>query len=564
MKLALALCALALVWSASAAGSARPLAAPAGLHGFEYRADDPVPADHGFTQLPAFAWAPVAGASHYEIQLATSVTFQESTMLVDDQRVLTPVTSLQLQVPWMTGHPYALWARVRAAGHGRLSAWGAPFGFNTSWKQVPQQLSAPRGLVRWTPIAGATGYEVWFQDIRVRVRTMTNVADEREYWTLHPDLAGTIHWRVRALRFVKDAELPNKIQVVTYGPYSRTFTSTNQTTFAAAPLQGTDAVSDVDTHPSVAQPNALMPGFAWTGTTGTGGVAGDGLWRVYIFSDQGCVNPVTVGSLVGGPAWAPRWAPPMSLPTTSKELTALAQGQADFTFGPQSNAQMADYTTIATAEEAGATTSAGAGTTPTAPAASDPSLTTSPGSVLLPDNGWPAGRYWWTIVPVGIFVKTTAAASGSAPAAQTLYYRDLELPQDACAAGRVWSFGMQSMAVTTNQAAPLASGLQGSRVVSAAARQPAFVQLPVVTWEPALGAQSYELQLSRRPYPWKTVIKQVSVVPSATLNLTKDNVGLWYYRVRGINANLPGTAIKMTWSKPTAIRISGDVFTVVK
>jgi hypothetical protein len=65
-------------------------------------------------------------------------------------------------------------------------------------------------------------------------------------------------------------------------------------------------------------------------------------------------------------------------------------------------------------------------------------------------------------------------------------------------------------------------------------------------------------------YPWKAVSSQTAVVPSATLNLTKSQTGVWYYRIRGVNGNLPGTAIKMTWSKPTAIRISGDRFVVVK
>jgi hypothetical protein len=60
------------------------------------------------------------------------------------------------------------------------------------------------------------------------------------------------------------------------------------------------------------------------------------------------------------------------------------------------------------------------------------------------------------------------------------------------------------------------------------------------------------------------VRKQTSVVTSDVLPLAKTDKGTWYYRVRGINPNLPGSAQKLAWSKPVAIRISGDRFVVVK
>ena len=562
------LCGFALFFASSAVGSTSAPAVPSGLHAFQYRAGDPVAAGHSYTQMPAFAWQPVAGASKYELELATSVTFADSTVLLDDDKVLTPVTSVQKQVPWMTGHPYAFWVRVRAIRGEKVSGWSAPFGFNTSWDEVPQQLPAPNGLVRWSPVAGATGYEVWFQDIGVRARTLTNVADEREYWTLHPAAAKTVRWRVRALRYVKDSALPNKIPVITYGPYTQTFVSSNDVALSGSTLDGTDAISDVDSTAKTVRPNELMPGFAWRGTTGAGGVQGSGLWRVYVFSDRQCVNMVTVGSIVGGPAWAPRWAPPLQLPTTGKALTDFANFALKLTYGKQDGSQMLDGTKIVTAEEAVDTgsssgsasggSSSGSGSSGSSGGSSsgnDPSFTTNPGSVALPDNGWPAGRYWWTVVPVAAYVdsKTDAAT-----------YADMELPQDVCASGRVWPFGMESMAVTTDRSAPYASGIRGARVVSAASARPTFSQLPVVTWDPAVGAQSYEIQLSRKLYPWRAAISQVSVVPSVTLNLKPTDVGVWYYRVRGVNANLPGSAIKMTWSKPAAIRISGNEFRVVK
>src|SRR6516165_9909783 len=141
MKVVLALCALALVWSAAAAGS-NSATAPTGLHAFVYRADEPVKADHTYALMPAFAWNAVQGASSYELQMATSSSFADATSLYD-QTFEAPVASIQKQVPWMTGRPYALWVRVRTVAHGRTSQWSSPFGFNTAWQELPQQLPAP-------------------------------------------------------------------------------------------------------------------------------------------------------------------------------------------------------------------------------------------------------------------------------------------------------------------------------------------------------------------------------------------------------------------------------------
>lgn len=535
--LLLVLAAAALVWAASAAGSPAPLHAPTGLHAFVYRASEPVKSDHTYAQLPAFTWSLVHGATRYEVELATSVTFTESTIIYDDKFVQTPVTSLQVQVPWMTGRPYAFYVRVRAVGGGRTSAWGHPFGFNTSWQQTPQQLQAPNGLVRWTPVDGATYYDVWFKESGTHVTTITNVADDREYWKGGVPSSPVVTWRVRAVRYIwGSTALPNNIVKISYGPYSKWFTSQNAPAAMNGLLTGTNAVSNVDSTPSKVRAHELTPGYTWNGSAGFDGQTANA-WRVYVFSDRGCVNLVTTGTVVHGPAWAPRWLTKPIVPP--KNTTAPAT----------SSDAMADGTQVVPAENAAAATPPGAtATTASSTSSSSSTAATGPqaGTLLaLPDLGWPAGRYWWTIVPVRSGV-------------------DLDLPQDECAAGHVWSFGMQSMAVTAQRSTPLASGLQGTRVVSSASRQPAFEQLPVITWVPALGAQSYEIQLSRHLYPWRAAISQTSVVPSVTLHLTKHAVGRWYYRVRGVNALLPGSSIKMTWSRPATIQIRGDAFTILK
>ena len=66
---------LALASSAEAATPVRG-AAPAHLHGFLLRADEPV--QDSFSRTPSFGWDPVPGAMRYQFQLATSSTFRES------------------------------------------------------------------------------------------------------------------------------------------------------------------------------------------------------------------------------------------------------------------------------------------------------------------------------------------------------------------------------------------------------------------------------------------------------------------------------------------------------
>jgi hypothetical protein len=519
MRFVVALAAIALVCATGASGSTQHLSAPARLHAFVLRADEPVKRDHTYAQMPAFAWTPVTGASRYELQLSTNASFGGGAVFVDRRDLKAPATSVDVQVPWMTGHPYAFWARVRAVGAGDVSRWSAPFGFNTEWQQLPRKLPAPAGLVRWTPVEGATAYDVWFENTpkgTVHVRSLTNVADTREYWPSGPSV---VRWRVRAVRYVSDQSLPDEIHVESHGPYTETFETPRSS------AAGIHAIADRDSTASHPAATALMPGFAW-GTS-------NGLSRVYVYSDRRCVNVVTVGTIVAGPAWAPRAS---TSPADDPGAGVMADGVALTATSEEAFGAAAD----AASSPAKGTSSSGG----TAAAAPSDGAEPDPGHIALPDNGWPSGRYWWTVVPVN----------------DTL--QDLELPQDACAAGHVWQFGLRSTPVLTSGQAPFASGLAGTRVVSSAAPRPAFDQLPVITWVPALGAQGYQIQLSRTRYPWVARRTIESLVPAATLPLTKKDLGTWYYRVRGLNGNLPGTATTLTWSKPVAIRIAGDRFVV--
>src|SRR4051794_34465520 len=231
--------------------------------------------------------------------------------------------------------------------------------------------------------------------------------------------------------------------------------------------------------------------------------------------------------------------------------------------------------------------------------------------VDLWDSGWPNGRYYWTVVPVKevlvpqfttSFVSTnnggspatlTVADASGIPAgatikigagasqeqrgvvsvagnvltlsaalaldhqpgdavvnpSQTLEYRDAELPQDACAAGRVATFGKVSQPVVAGSTSPYASGLSPTgRLIAAVSGLPSFYGTPLVAWQPAVGADEYQVQWSRTKYPWNPIGQRYTYGTSAVLDQVANgkraslDPGAWYYRVRGLDFALPGTA----------------------
>jgi hypothetical protein len=139
----------------------------------------------------------------------------------------------------------------------------------------------------------------------------------------------------------------------------------------------------------------------------------------------------------------------------------------------------------------------------------------------------------------------------------------MELPQDACQEGRVLAFGKTSApAATSASGKPFVSGLSpAGRLASAAAASPSFYGVPLVAWEPALGAAAYEVQRSKQLYPFNIVSKSIFTAATSTL-LAGLSPGTWYYRIRGIDPYVPGAVKTMTWSDPVRIVIVKPKFAV--
>ena len=141
-------------------------------------------------------------------------------------------------------------------------------------------------------------------------------------------------------------------------------------------------------------------------------------------------------------------------------------------------------------------------------------------------------------------------------------YREAELTQDACASGRVLSFAKTSdPIVTTESDTPFASGLSpNGKLVSAKTRARASTATRSWRGSRSSSADQYEVQWSRKLYPWKTAGSQLTWGTSLTLPLAP---GTWYYRVRGIDFLMSGTKPQMSWSDPARVVVTKPRFRVV-
>ena len=376
-------------------------------------------------------------------------------------------------MPWITGSPYALYAHVRAITNKGVTSWSAPYGFNVRWSSVPKDLNSTHpGLVRWSPVEGATAYQVWIYGAKRTFMTTTNVADARDLYTFHrtnPFFTGSIQFRVRAQRTLY-GEVVSGLPVTTYGPWSPIYTDV-QPPLSLGTLGNVAAVSDIQSDTSPGLAHALSPGFAFSGDSGglmdyNGGAPAE-LFRVYIATDEDCVNIVYRGAIVGSPAYAPRTTGPLELPTDTDDTRICAREHPR----PWPRGRDLDARRHRLGDERGGSRCGrNARRCPPLPPSRRPAA-----KVDLPDTAWPTGGYYWTVVPVVIEPKPDNRSRRFHQHRTPIRYRETELPQDACQSGRVMRFGKTTPPVVTSSSRPFASGLSPKGRLTSAATHDAFV-----------------------------------------------------------------------------------------
>jgi hypothetical protein len=635
---------LALLALSPAAEAAKPARAkgPTGLHAFLLRADEP--RTDSFPRTPAFAWNPVPGAVRYQFQLSTSSAFRENAIVYSASGLTSPVVAPSLTLPWITGQAsgkHALYARVRAVTRGSITPWSAGYGLDIEPFETPKPLPSSPGVLRWSPVEGAGGYQVWLVDADKFEVVYTNVLDEREFYTFHraANWTGTVRWRIRALRNdVNFDKRQNSIPAVGYGPWSPVYSSSNPA-YKGGPIKLLGTLSDVASNGGSSSPaHELMPAFLFEGDQALDGTSAE-LFRIYAFTDRQCLNRVYTGAVTGAPAYAPRPYGPLALPTSPDGLaTARARYLAD---GSEGASFTFDGETLTTTESAPAAKPTSAvpsdsDSDPSGSAASAPAgpeelkISGDPGApVDLWDNDWPEGGYYWTAIAVeavstGAFstildlplpagattisvlnadgfvvgdilvigtgttqeIGTITAISGSTITVGTglakshtfgevvarggggLQYRDLELAQDVCAAGRVMAFGKTSEVALTSGGELFASGLSTKGRLTSGFRTKSFYGHPLVSWTPAFAAYAYQVQWSKTRYPFRPVANPKNANARGTMTwgtsiLLPVAPGTWYYRVRGFDFSLPTGAQQMSWSDPARIVVAKPKFKLV-
>ena len=587
-----------------AAGARAAGKGPTGLHAFMLRTNEPVV--HTFSRTPSFGWNPVRGARRYQFELSTGPSFSDNSIVWSATNLRMPTVAVPISLPWITGNPYSLYAHVRAVTNRGSGPWSAAFGFNMRWAAVPAPVTPNYpGLLRWTEVPGASAYEVWIrnpvdQSESKIFTTHLNMADEREYYTFHQDAAwtSTVQWRVRAERLLYGST-QNGLPTVSHGPWSPVYVNSNPAPSGGLLSLQASVTSGAVSNAANARIHETMPAFIYHGNTGIDGFRHE-LWRVEIFTDQDCLNPVFRGAVTGSPAYVPRMSGPLAIPADAtneeKAWTSFLDG------GTEPDGVTADGQTFKTNEL-------------------DVPQDGAAARVDLWDNSWPGGRYYWTVIPVdavpadalltplalpamvGDTTITVADATGIGAGdplligpwpgehavvtgvtgntltlkaglqgvhlageevlrpSGTITYRDSELAQDACAAGKVLAFGKSTQPIVTGQRTPFASGLSpNGKLVAATKASPRFYGAPLVAWLPTSSAHAYEIQWSRTKYPWRAAGMLATYSSSLMLPLTP---GTWYYRVRGLDFLMTGSHPELSWSAPVRLVVTKPRFKIV-
>jgi hypothetical protein len=120
-------------------------------------------------------------------------------------------------------------------------------------------------------------------------------------------------------------------------------------------------------------------------------------------------------------------------------------------------------------------------------------------------------------------------------------------------------FGISSEPPLMAAQEPFATGLSPKGRLTSAAKAATFYGQPLISWAPILSAHRYQVQWSKKAYPFTAENSIVTPSTSVVLPLT---IGTWYYRVRGFDDNLPTDSQQLSWSDTEKLTVAAPSFRV--
>ena len=507
--------------------STRRRRAPTGLHAFLLRARRGAAASTTRARRRSRGRRSRRAAARTTSSSRPAATSTTSSVLFTYTKLQIPALAIAHQLPWMTGVPYALWAHVRweSADGKTVTPWSAPFGFNMRWRDSdypaaaagaggPHPLEADRGR---DALRGALpGHQRRRSRSRRRRTSPTSASSSRSTSARTRLVDGAL---ARARDPVHRRQGRAEERAAACRPTGRGAAIVHDRQPAARARH-----ARADRHglghagtrrASRAARTSSTPGFAWTPSApvlGNIGAFGSSLYRVYIFTDDHCVNAGLHGldrRLAGVRAADDR------RPVRTAAVTkALANGRRRRT---SSSAAPKGRSFDATGE---------AGRAERVRPGDGRSVRVGEQRRRMQAStcGTPAGR--------------TAATTGRSSRSRCSSYRrvrprrpsdqPIALPGCRRAAGPVRGGARhelrQGVAAGRHASAstPWVSGLApNGRVVASASKVPTVHDSPLVAWQPAVGATTYEMQLSRKSYPWRTTWSTTTSATSVVLPLGK-------------------------------------------
>jgi hypothetical protein len=221
--------------------------------------------------LPAFAWAPVAGAHHYEFEISADAGFDSPVLGFGYDQFPTNNTRATLRKTIPNG---TYWWHVRGiTTTGEVGPWSAPHAFTKAWTTQPIPLSPTDGAwvvhptvpmrLRWSPVPNAREYLVSVSAHPSMASLVGGKEVKTEATTLTLDAllaSGPYYWRVTPLDAAGNRGAPSSIASFTWIWQSQT----------------TPEVTDMDVHEDV-----FDPLFSWDP------VAGAVKYEVEVYSASG-------------------------------------------------------------------------------------------------------------------------------------------------------------------------------------------------------------------------------------------------------------------------------------